>query len=90
MGEEGDIASKMVFLKWMSLLNIHRQEVTQRAILLLQFPNKKLQVLSLELNRSTASPSIQIERYCPANVTAHFRVFVSALHIKKTPPFLGP
>jgi hypothetical protein len=41
MGEEGDIASKMVFLKWMGLLNIYRHEVTQCAILLLQLPNKK-------------------------------------------------
>jgi hypothetical protein len=38
MGEEGDIATKMVFLKWMGLLNIHRHEVTQCAILLLQLP----------------------------------------------------
>ncbi len=60
MGEEGDIASKMVFLKWMGLLNIHRHEVTHCAILLLQLPNnKKLQVLSLELNLSPASPAIQ-------------------------------
>jgi hypothetical protein len=60
MGEEGDIVSKMVFLKWMGLLHIHRHEVTQCAILLLQLPNnKKLQVLSLELNLSPASPSKQ-------------------------------
>jgi hypothetical protein len=42
MGEEGDIASKMVLLEWMGLLNIHRHEVTQCAIFLLQLPKKKL------------------------------------------------